>query len=299
MKKNVCITAILFAAGSLLAADPKDTVLAAAKALTDGGNYSWKQTVENAAPAGGGGGGFGGGAGGPQVTEGKVVAGLIWTSAPGRGRGGFGGGGGGGFGGGGADAGGGAPPPPPANVERIFKGTNSATKGPDGTWQTAEELAAAAAANGGGGGGGGFGGRRGGRGGFGAGAPTLPADNIATLVGYTKNLTESGGVISGDLSEDGAKAQLQFGGRGGRGGFGGGGGGGGGGATPPDITGAKSSIKIWVVNGALTKYELKAAGAMSFNGNDINIDRTTTVEFKDAGSAKIDAPADVIAKISK
>ena len=94
---------------SLLAADPKDSVTAAAKKLVDGGNYSWKSTVDNGA---GGGGGFGGGGGGPQVTEGKVASGLIWTSAPGFG--GFGGGGGGG----------GAP----ANTERLFKGTNSATK---------------------------------------------------------------------------------------------------------------------------------------------------------------------------
>ncbi len=292
---------MLFAAGSLLAADPKDTVTAAANKLADGGNYSWKQTVDNGA---GGGGGFGGGGGGPQVSEGKVVAGLIWTSAPGRGgRGGFGGGGGGGgFGGGGG--GGGAPPAAPANVERIFKGTNSATKGPDGTWQTADEIAtaaaAAAAANGGGAGpGGGFGGRRGGRGGFGGGTPTLPADNVAALVGFAKSLTESGGVISGDLTEDGAKAQLAFGGRG-RGGPGGGAGGpGGAGGAPPEPTGAKASVKFWVMDGALTKYELKAAGTMSFGGNDIDIDRTTTVEFKDAGSTKIDAPADVIAKISK
>ena len=60
MKRNVLFVATLFAAGSLFAADPKDTVTAAAKKLADGGNYSWKQTVDR----GGGGGGFGGG--GPQ-----------------------------------------------------------------------------------------------------------------------------------------------------------------------------------------------------------------------------------------
>ena len=46
MKKNVIMAAMLFAAGSLLAADPKDTVAAAAKKLADGGNYSWKSTVD-------------------------------------------------------------------------------------------------------------------------------------------------------------------------------------------------------------------------------------------------------------
>ncbi len=268
---------MLFAAGSLLAADPKDTVTAAGKKLVDGGNYSWKQSVENA----GGGGGFGGGGGGPQVSEGKVAGGLIWTSTPGF-----------------AFGGGDAPPP----TERIFKGTNSATKNQEGKWQTAEEIAAEAAANGGGGGGGGFGGGfGGGRGrggfGFGGGTPALPGTNVAYLASMAKSLTESGGVISGDLTDDGAKAQLAFGGRGRRGGGGGFGGPGGGGGAPPEPTGAKASVKFWVSGGNIAKYELKASGTMSFGGNDIQIDRTTTVEFKDIGTTKIDAPADIVAKL--
>lgn len=250
MKRNILFAATMLAASSLFAADPKDTVTAAAKKLADGGNYSWKQTVDN------GGGGFGGG--GPQVSQGKTAAGLTWTQTPGF-----------------AFGGGDAPPP----TERLFKGTNSVTKNQEGQWQTPEEMQAA-----GGGGRGGFGGF----GGFG-GAVAQPAATAQELAGLAKELKEDNGVISGDLTDDGAKAQLTFGRRGGRGG--------GGGFTPPEPTNAKASVKFWVKDGALTKYELKSSGTMSFGGNDIQIDRTTTVEFSDVGSTKIDAPADALKKI--
>jgi len=51
MKKNLIFGALMFAAGSLLAADstPKDDVTAAANALAAQPNYSW--TTTTAAPA--------------------------------------------------------------------------------------------------------------------------------------------------------------------------------------------------------------------------------------------------------
>ena len=260
---------MLFAAGSLLAADPKDTVAAAAKKLADGGNYTWKQTVDA------GENGFGSG-----VTQGKTADGLTWTSTPGF-----------------AFGGGDAPPP----TERIYKGTNSATKNQDGKWQTADEIAAEQAANGGGGGFGGFGGG----GGFFGGGLTLPTAAVADLMGDIKDLKEDGGALVGDLTDDGAKGNVMpFGRRrGGRGGAPGGGGpggaGGGGGFTPPEPTNAKGSVKFWVKDGVLTKYEMKNSGTMSFGGNDVEINRTTTVEFSAVGSTKVDAPADIVAKLGK
>ena len=55
MKNNALLAAIIIAAGSLHAADLKDTVTAAANKLAAGGNYTWKSTVDV------GEGGFGGG----------------------------------------------------------------------------------------------------------------------------------------------------------------------------------------------------------------------------------------------
>jgi hypothetical protein len=258
MKNNALLATMLFAAGSLLAADPKDTVTTAAKKLADGGNYTWKQTVDA------GEGGFGGG-----VTQGKSAAGLTWIQTPGF-----------------AFGGGDAPPP----TERLYQGTNSATKNAEGQWQTAAEIAAAAAANGGGGG---FGGGRGGM--FGRGALELPTTTITNLVAGVKELKDDNGALVGDLTEDAAKANVFPGGRGRGRGPGGGGPGGGG---PPEPTDAKGSVKIWVKDGALVKYELKNSGKMSFGGNDMEINRTTTVEISDVGSTKVDAPADVVKKLA-
>ena len=57
-------------------------------------------------------------------------------------------------------------------------------------------------------------------------------------------------------------------------------------------------MKIWIKDGSLVKYELKNSGKMSFGGNDIDINRTTTVEFSGVGSTKVDAPADVVKKLA-
>src|SRR5215471_8111397 len=48
MKKSILISSMALLAGSLMAADssPKDNVIAAAKKLADGGNYSWKSTLD-------------------------------------------------------------------------------------------------------------------------------------------------------------------------------------------------------------------------------------------------------------
>ena len=57
-------------------------------------------------------------------------------------------------------------------------------------------------------------------------------------------------------------------------------------------------MKIWIKDGTLAKYELKNSGKMSFGGNDMEINRTTTVDFSDVGSTKVDAPADVVKKLA-
>ena len=74
--------------------------------------------------------------------------------------------------------------------------------------------------------------------------------------------------------------------------------GGRGGGNGPEISGAKGSVKFWVKDGMLSKYEIKVQGKVSFNGNDRDVDRTTTVEIKDSGSTKIQLPEDAKKKLS-
>src|SRR6185295_5096413 len=139
-------------------------------------------------------------------------------------------------------------------IEAVLKGGKGALKLQDG-WQS---LAEATADDGGQPGPGRFLGRM-------LQNYKAPAVEVAELIGKVKELKSADGVYSGDLTEDGAKSLLTFGGRGGAGGNG------------PEISDAKGAVKIWVKDGLLSKYEYKVQGKMSFNGNDRDIDRTTTV----------------------
>jgi hypothetical protein len=107
-----------------------------------------------------------------------------------------------------------------------------------------------------------------------------PAAQASELAAQSKELKKDGDVYSADLTDEGAKALLQF--RGGN-------------ATVSD---AKGSVKFWVKDGILTKYEFKVAGKVSFNGNDRDVDRTTTVEIKDVGATKVEVPDEAKKKLA-
>ena len=158
--------------------------------------------------------------------------------------------------------------------EAVIKGTNAAIKADNG-W----ESAAAATANGGGGG-------------F---NPAMfiarmaqnyktPAAEAASLAGQAQDLKAGTNGISGDLTEAGAKALLSFR----RGGNGGG---------APTVTNPKGSVTFWIADGKLTKYAYHVTGTVSFNGNDREVDRTTTTEIKDVNSTKIEVSDDAKKKL--
>ena len=93
--------------------------------------------------------------------------------------------------------------------------------------------------------------------------PAVEATNLLALAG---DLKVDGDKITGDLTTDGAKAQLSFGGRGRRGGGGG-----------PDITNPKGTVTFWLTDGKLTKYQTHVTGSIDRDGNPMDMDRTTTV----------------------
>jgi hypothetical protein len=159
-------------------------------------------------------------------------------------------------------------------VEAVLKGTKGAIK-TDAGWKTLTEAAEDD-------GGGGFNAAR-----FLAlrlqtfKAPAAEAEDLA---GKAKELKLADGAYSGDLTEDGAKQLLAF-------------------RMPagmdaPQVSGAKASVKFWVKDGALTKYEYRVQGTMSFNGNDRDINRTTTIEIKDVGTTKVTVAPDAAKKLS-
>jgi hypothetical protein len=88
---------------------------------------------------------------------------------------------------------------------------------------------------------------------------------------------------------------LTMGGRGRRGG--GGGGGGAGGGAAPTVADAKGSVKFWIKDGVITKYQIKVSGTVTRGGNDQDVDRTTTVEIKDVGATTITLPSEAKSKL--
>jgi hypothetical protein len=89
----------------------------------------------------------------------------------------------------------------------------------------------------------------------------------------------------------------QPGGNGGQGGQGGGRRNRGGNANAPEISNAKGSAKFWIKDGLLSKYEFKVSGKISFDGNDREVDRATTVEIKDVGTTKVEIPEEAKKKL--
>jgi hypothetical protein len=110
-----------------------------------------------------------------------------------------------------------------------------------------------------------------------------PDLQAAQLADAAKELKAGDNGITGDLTDDGAKALLTFGGR--RGG------------NPPAITNPKGSVTFTLADGKLVKYSFHVTGTVNRNGSDFDVDRTTTVEIKDVGTTKIEVSDDAKKKL--
>jgi hypothetical protein len=158
-------------------------------------------------------------------------------------------------------------------TELIIQGTNAAVKTTDDGWQSAAEVLQDSS-----------GGQNPAR--FAAFMTQnfkAPAEQAATLAAQAKNLTAGANGISGDLTEDGAKALLTFR-RGGNG-------------NGPSVSDAKGTVMFWIADGKLVKFQTHVTGTVSFNGNDRDVDRTTTTEIKDIGATKVEVSDDAKKKL--
>lgn len=113
-------------------------------------------------------------------------------------------------------------------------------------------------------------------------APAAQAQEIADKL---KDLKKADDAYTADLTEEGAKALMAFGRRGG------------GGGNAPQISDAKGTVKFWIKDGVLSKMQYTVQGKMTVNNEDREINRTTTTEIKDVGSAKVEVPADAKSKL--
>jgi len=233
MKRILLFTsAVTFLTLALGAADStsKDDITGAAKKLAEKDNYSWRTTVvvpENSPFK-------------PGPIEGKAakdgIALLNMTFGDNE-------------------------------TKAVLKGDKAAAKGPDGDWQSLEDLANA----------------EGPRRFLGLMLRNFkaPAAQAAELAIFAKELKKDGDAYSGELTEEGARTLLTFR-RGGN-------------AT---VTNPKGSIKFWLKDGELTKYEFNVKGTLNFNGNDFDQDRTTTVVIKDVDTTKLTVPEEAKKKLT-
>jgi hypothetical protein len=147
-------------------------------------------------------------------------------------------------------------------MEVYLKGTNAVLTNPDGSWQT---LADAESDDNG---------------------PArfigglvrnfkTPVAQAAVVVADCPDLTQTNDAYAGTLTADGVKKLLSF--RRGN----------------ADVSNPSGTAMFWVKNGELTKFEVHLKGTVTFNGNDMDMDRDTTVEISDIGTTTIALPDDV------
>lgn len=157
-------------------------------------------------------------------------------------------------------------------TDLVIKGTNAAIKTADDGWQSAAEVM-----------------------GDNSGGPNparfaafmtqnfkAPADQAAGLASQAKELKADTNGIAGTLTEDGAKALLTFR-RGGN--------------TGPAVSDAKGTVTFWLTDGKLVKFQTHVTGTVNFNGNDRDVDRTTTTEIRAVGTTKVEVSDDAKKKL--
>jgi hypothetical protein len=114
------------------------------------------------------------------------------------------------------------------------------------------------------------------------------AEEALNLVGKAKSLSAGdGGLLSGDFTDEGAKDLLSFfPHRAGNDG-------------PPPPKNAKGSVKFWIKDGALSKFESHLTGTVTFgqDGQEQDLEITRTVEIRDQGATKVQPPEDAKKKL--
>lgn len=154
--------------------------------------------------------------------------------------------------------------------EAVLKGDKGAMTNQDGEWQSLSEVEAQTE---------GFGRFRAGM----IRNLKAPAKQAEDLANDAKDLKKDGDAIAGDLTPEGAKKLMSFGGR----------------ANPQfEIKNPSASIKFWVKDGMISKYQFHTKGSINFNGEDRDIDRTTTVEVNKVGETKVNIPEGAKKKLS-
>ena len=107
-----------------------------------------------------------------------------------------------------------------------------------------------------------------------------PVDQATGLLKETSSVkSEKESVYHGKLSDKGVKQNVpQFG---------------------VEVSNTDGSVKFWVRDGMLVKYAYTVRAKVKFvrQQREVDYDRTTTVEIKDAGSTNVEVSAEALAKL--
>jgi hypothetical protein len=112
-----------------------------------------------------------------------------------------------------------------------------------------------------------------------------PAAEAAGLLKAAADVKLSEGTFAGALAEEKVKELISFRRRGSAAGEG------------PAVSGAEGSVKFWIENGMLKKYQYAVKGTVNWDNQDRDVDRTTTVEISDVGSTQVEVPEAAKAKL--
>jgi hypothetical protein len=152
-------------------------------------------------------------------------------------------------------------------LEAVFKGDKAAVKN-EGEWQNLDDAEGMPAMMGGW-----------------LTASGTAADEAGKLLKNVPDLKAGdGGELDGDFTPEGATELLTYHPRGGE---------------PTHPKNAKGSVKFWLKDGALTKFESHLTGKVAFgpDQDEQDFEITRTVEIKDVGTTKLEVPADALKKL--
>jgi hypothetical protein len=159
------------------------------------------------------------------------------------------------------------------NIDVVLKGDKGAMRTPEG-WQTLDEV---------------------GQAGDGQGNPgrfmarilqdyKAPAVQVDELLSKTQDISKEGDAHVTRLTDEGVRELLTFRRRAG--------------GEAPRISGTSGTVKFWLKDGELAKYQIHVAGTVVTDGNIRDVERTTTVEISDVGTTKLDVPDAAKQKVS-
>jgi hypothetical protein len=110
-----------------------------------------------------------------------------------------------------------------------------------------------------------------------------PSKEVADLAGQIKDLNKTDETYAGTLDKATAKELFFFRIRPA--------------TNEPELKEAKGSIKFWLKDNLISKYEYGIEAVFSVEGSDREVKRTCTLEIKDVGATKVSIPEDAAKKL--